>query len=72
MAGTHHFVITIQAPHPTGGIVTSTNQDTYTPPQGWTRSDVFTSLRRETARNAGIPTPDHVAVLFFSLEPNQL
>ncbi|MCF3119287.1 hypothetical protein IPZ68_06130 [Streptomyces arenae] len=64
--GSHHWVMTLEIP----GRLTSTQSNTFTPPQGWTRMDAFTAIKNELARSN--PDLAHANVTFFALEPNQI
>lgn len=68
---THHYVMTMQNQQARGAIDIVTFNAPITPPEGWTRCDVFRQLYR------GFTTGqyEHLAgaqVLFFSLERNEL
>ncbi|MEU5688028.1 hypothetical protein DEJ48_10760 [Streptomyces venezuelae] len=64
--GSHHWVMTLDLP----GRLSVTAANTCTPPQGWTRLDVYTAIREELARSN--PDLARANVTFFALEPNQL
>jgi len=64
--GTHHWILTVDLP----GRTSLTANGTWTPPAGWTRSDVFNAIKQDMAqRHPELATAN---VVFFSLEPNQL
>lgn len=67
---THHFIITVQAPLPTGGYTVADWTGSITPDPAWTRHDAFQWIKAEQARQR--PVLANACVLFFSLEPNQL
>lgn len=68
-SGTHHYVLTLQKPTHTGW-VTATYSNTTTPPDGWTRDDMYRALRREIEE--ANPQVKDGTVLFFALERNEL
>jgi hypothetical protein len=66
--GSHHWVMTLQLPR----LVSVSSQGTWTPPPGATRQDVFEAIKAHLAQRAPGAGLERAAVLFFSLEPNQL
>ncbi len=67
--GTHHYVMTLQAPVANGYTVVSSS-GAYTPPVGGeTRYRSYMAILRHVySQNTGLPPG--ASVLFFSLEPN--
>jgi len=66
---TYHWVITLQQPI-RNGYTNSTNHGTVTAAPGETRQDLYAkTLGAVTSQN---PRLDGAAVMFFSLEPNEL
>ncbi|TWV37745.1 hypothetical protein FRZ03_24855 [Streptomyces misionensis] len=64
--GTHHFIITLEKP----GLLSATQEGTFTPPPGGTRQDAYRLIYRSvTDQN---PALNGASVGFFLLEPNQL
>ncbi|MGW1015608.1 hypothetical protein [Streptomyces niveus] len=68
--GTHHFILTVQKPHPRGGFTFADWSGWFTPDPSWTRHDAFRWLKGEYARQK--PELADATVLFFALESNQL
>ncbi|MFD8391187.1 hypothetical protein ACFV2N_18810 [Streptomyces sp. NPDC059680] len=64
--GTHHFVITLEKP----GLLSMTQEGTFTPPPGSTRQDAYALIYR--AVTSQDPDLNGASVGFFMLEPNQL
>lgn len=67
--GSHHWVITLEAPHGTGKAA-HTSQGTLTPAPGYTRANAFTDIY--TALVDRNPQLRGANVVFFTLEPNAL
>ncbi|MER6037971.1 hypothetical protein ABT133_29365 [Streptomyces sp. NPDC001835] len=67
--GTHHFVLTLQAPAGDGFLM-HTFTGPITPPAGWTRAELLTELRDQIADNH--PDYQGAHIVFWSLEPNAL
>ncbi|MGW3360555.1 hypothetical protein ACWDFL_35060 [Streptomyces bungoensis] len=67
--GTHHFVLTLQAPAGDGFLM-HTFSSPITPPAGSTRAEILAGLRDQIAESH----PDFLGaqVVFWSLEPNAL
>ncbi|MFI1678822.1 hypothetical protein [Streptomyces sp. NPDC020607] len=68
--GSHQYLLTLQAPHPSGGFAISTWTGTCTPTEGTTRHDIYQQLRQDVEREA--PNFAGASLLFFDLQPNQL
>jgi hypothetical protein len=66
--GSHHWVLTLQV----AGPVIAHGNGTWTPPPGATRQDVFEAIKTRLISQAPGMGFERAAVLFFSLEPNQL
>ncbi|GAA4663169.1 hypothetical protein [Streptomyces youssoufiensis] len=67
--GTHHWIITLQAPEGPG-VAVATYSGTTTPPRGATRADAYASLRADIA--AQDRRMANANCLFFSFEDNEL
>jgi hypothetical protein len=67
--GTHHYVLTLQAPTSSGFLV-RTFSNSFTPPPGWTRAAVFSALVDEIVQSA--PRYEGAQVMFWSMERNTL
>jgi hypothetical protein len=67
----YHYVITVTWPTGTGqGFACSDGVITALP--GQTRQDLYDIVRRRVRQRNGNPPDDRLAVLFLSIEPNDL
>ncbi len=66
---THHWILTLQHQNRRGDIEVGTFHAAFTPPAGWTRSQVYAALYDQISRDKDMPDAQ---TLFFSLEPNQI
>ncbi|WP_326806681.1 hypothetical protein OHB04_02485 [Streptomyces sp. NBC_01775] len=66
MNRSYHWVLTLEVP----GVSRSTDQGTYTPPEGSTRQDAYLAIKTDVERRR--PLLAGGLVVFFSLEPDQL
>jgi hypothetical protein len=66
---THHYVLTLQCQNRNGGIKVGTFHAQITPPDGWTRAQLYTALVDQLIHDKDMPGAQ---TLFFALEPNQL
>lgn len=67
---THHYILTLQAQTHPGSLRIDTFNAAITPPQGWTRQQVYKAIYSELTTEH-----PHLAgsnTIFFALEPNQL
>ncbi|OKI95076.1 hypothetical protein [Kitasatospora sp. CB01950] len=67
--GTHHYVLTLQKPLPSGGFMVATSSGTCSP-IGMSRYDIYTWLVGEMVRQT--PQLADASTLLFDLQPNQL
>ncbi|HET6354857.1 hypothetical protein [Streptomyces sp.] len=64
---THHYILTVQTQSRPGVLRMVTVQEAITPPEGWTRAQVYDAILGEITTTSDVPY-----TLFFSLERNQL
>ncbi|MFB6813092.1 hypothetical protein ACFCV8_00895 [Streptomyces sp. NPDC056347] len=67
----YHFILAVQKPAPGGGgYAVADWSGVMTPAPDWTRHDTYLAIREEHVKQN--PAMRGAALLFFSLEPNQL
>lgn len=65
----YHYILTLQGQSTPGVVRMVTAHNVITPPEGWTRADIYEVIVDEVTKSAGLTTP---YTLFFTLEQNQI
>jgi hypothetical protein len=68
-SGTHHYILTLQAPAP-GGLRVDTFSSTATPHAGCTRAEAYRAIYDSVVQ--AHPALAGGSTVFFSLEPNTI
>jgi hypothetical protein len=66
---THHWILTLQCQNRRGSLEVGTFDAAFTPPAGWTRSEIYKALVDQIIRDKDMPGAQ---TLYFALEPNRL